>query len=465
MYCARITFLTLLLAGGFALTTPSTANAQDPIPKKPDLQLVRNYLENPVRNVGIPKNELKQAQAAFNAFAKYIADVIAHPAMWKATQDFKPEVPVNFPYPSLEGPVGLFRELDRFVLEPVTGGTKVGGDHADYIRELGLALDTALKNLIETHPEQIVKINACRTLAHVARSGAPAHYETLAKLIADPKTPTHVKYYAFQAAAALLAAGDAADIKIRKHSGEPNAVGALVKALQDCVTDPALILPGFQADTATADQLAVLGFVRRQAVKALAQVKFATLPGPDGKTPIYPAFTLVRVALKDPALVPAPGPAECAETVIGLCNMQPPAKGYNADIAIEAVANALYTWAAPRAANPGDRTLPWRTYSLRLAEALRGWRPLFDPGFDVLQPNKFDPTHVPKALEEMYKEVVPKVLAQIDKVTFEGKPDTTVTVEADLLRQRARAMRDNPNRKKTLFEGVPETSVEFKQPK
>src|SRR5204862_345449 len=76
--------------------------------------------------------------------------------------------------------------------------------------------------------------------------------------------------------------------------------------LMDCVASPAKFMSGLTAGkwddaTATPDQVAVARFVRRQAIKALAQVRFAVIPGPDGKTPLYPSVVLARVAAGYPA--------------------------------------------------------------------------------------------------------------------------------------------------------------------
>jgi hypothetical protein len=459
---ARVTAWTLLVASGFALLTASTANAQDPLPKKDDkaFAAVRALLEQQ-RPGGIPQADLKAARESLNKFAKYYADIIAHPTVWKASQEFKIDAaPGTVPPPTLDGPTGIFREMDRYIFDFVPGVQKPNAnpEPADYIRELGAAFDAAFRNLIETNQERIVRINAARALAHVARTGAAAHYTTITELLAAPETATEVRYYLFQAAAAVLSAYDPLDPKARKHSADPKLVGGLMKALEDCINNPALILPGYKAETATADQLAVLALVRRQAVKALGQVKFATLPGADGKAQLYPAYTLVRVAAGDPALVPAPGPAEAAEAVIGLCNMQPPAKGYNADVAVEAATSGLITFAKPRAGNPNDRTLPWRNTSLRVAEALVKWRPLFDPEYDITAPTKFDATRVPASLEALIKDACQKVLAPIEK------GDAATPVELEVLRKRLEAMRGDPKRNVLLFAGVPETSLDFAAP-
>lgn len=486
----RLVAWTLLAAGGFALVAPPAA-AQADLPKRPDSSLIIQYRDQP--NGGIGKDELKAARESFAKTAKYYADLIAHPAVWKASQDFKLDTP-GVRVPTIDGPNGILAELDRFLIEPMPNSSKPNREPADYVREFGAAFDAALKNLIETHPETIVRINAARVLAHVARTGAPAHFETVTALLGNAPTVlapdwltrahdrivalrnptrTEVKFYLFHAAGALLAANDPNDIKIRKHAVDAKTVGALVKVLDDCVTDPAMLLAGLPAgkpDEIAPDQLAVIGMVRRQAVRALAQTKFASLPGPDGKTKLYPAYTLARVALGDPALVPAPGPAECAEAAIGLCNMAPVEekggryiadKAYNADVAAEAVLTALATFAKPRASNAFDRSLPWRSYALRTAEGLRNWRPLFDPEYDILQPTKYDPKMIPPTVEELYSKVIPKVLAPMDKVDGSGKPDATARVDIEWLLGRLAEARVRPNRNTLMFKGVEKTSIDF----
>jgi hypothetical protein len=466
MFRARTTAWTLFAACGFALLAPS-ASAQD-LPKRPDTSKVIEYRDTP--RGGIPKGDLPKAREAFANFAKYYAEVVAHPAVWKASQDPKVDAPGSIKIPTLEGPEGIFRELDRFLIDPVPSTSRVNQEPADYIRELGAAFDAALKPQIENHQERIVKINSCRLLAHVARTGAPAHYPTITGLIGNANTPTEVKYYLFHAAGALLSANDATELRIRRHSADAKTVGTLVKALEDCITNPSMIVAGLpqKKDEIGSDQLAVIGFVRRQAVKALGQVKFVRVPGPNG-APLYPSYTLVRVAMSDPALVPAPGPAEAAEAAIGLCNMAPleeqlrggfkPVK-YNADVAVEAITTALVTFAAPRAARADDKTLPWRTYAARIGEAMRNWRPMFDPEYDPFQPAKpHDPKLVPAPVEGLSTEVVPKILAPMDKADFGTK------VELPWLRERLGKMQSNPKRNTRLFPDVAETSIDFPAPK
>jgi hypothetical protein len=472
MPLARVAIRTLVLAAGFALLLQPAARGQDtPLPRKPNTAVLTEYKE--IIRGGIPKDKLPEVRKAFEAYAKYYADLVAHPLLWKGPGDLKVD-PTRAPPPSIDGPSGVLHEIDRFLLDPVPGGPKTGNlEPGDYIREMGAALDAAFKNLIETHPERIVRVNAARVLAHVARTGAPAHFQTVIALLGDPKTPPEIKYYMFRAAAGMLAANDVGDPRVRKHAADPKTIGTLVKIINDSVSNPALIIPGYKPEAATEDQLQVLALVRRQAVRALGQVKFVMVPGPDEKTPVlYPSYTLVRVAMGDPRLVPTPGPAECAEAVMGLCRMAPvqwrgdrivAVKEYNADVAVEAMTQGLITFASPRATNRTDHSLPWRSYALRIAEAMFKARPLFDPDVDFVRPEKYDPKYVPASFDQLYRFAVPNVLHPLEEVDVAGSPKGDPDVPG--LRKLLTAMQQNPKRKTVLFEGVPETTVNFPPPK
>src|SRR5262249_50265884 len=155
---------------------------------------------------GIPPAELKNAKAAFATFAKYYADWVAHPAVYKGP----PEPKAGFTPPKImtidyDVNTGLLRDLERFILEPNPADRiaadnpkpKVGPDNAAYIQELGAALDAALKPLVEQGgpggDQRVVRINAARVLAVACKSGAAAHYPTVTALLTNPNTPTEVK--------------------------------------------------------------------------------------------------------------------------------------------------------------------------------------------------------------------------------------------------------------------------------
>jgi hypothetical protein len=457
------------LALGFALTAqPARGQPDPPLPSRPSAAATEITGYKNIERGDIPEGQLKEARVNFAKFAKYYADVINHPAVRRASSELKTTDTFN-PVPTIDG---LMRDLDRYLLEP-TVGSKTAQDHAVYIRELAAALDAALKPLIEANPERFVRVNAARVLAHVCKSGSPVHWKTVTALLTDAKTAPEVKHYLLHAAGALLAAGDVNDIKIRKHAVDGVELGALVKAVNDCITNPAVAILNLKSATIPPDQLEVVGLIRRQAIRALGHVKWVMVPGPD-KKPIYVAHSLVRIAMNDPSLPPLAKPADAAEAVIGISNMAPvvwqtnrfiSVKGYNSDVAAEAVLQALITFAGPRAANINDKSLPWRLYSLRLAEALHKWRQVFDPNLDLsVNPPKFDVQSIPAHVEDIYKFALPNVLHPIEQVDFQGKPLPAAVVNIQGLAERRDRLRD-ARKKTTLFEDVPETGIVFTQPK
>jgi hypothetical protein len=478
MTLKRYTFLTLTLLAGFALLITS-ANAQDALPKRPDTNLINEARDSR----GIPKAELPRFKPDFDKFAKYYADFVSHPLVYRAIQD-----PTKLPAGITKDQLSIdekIKELElRYLLEPnpavreTTDATepKVNSEKADYIRELGIAFDAALKPLIENHPDRIVRVNAMRLYAAVCRTGAAAHWPTVTALLTNPNTPTEVKYYALQAAANLLSAGDVFDYKSRRHSigskqppaGTPAAsgraaadkeIGELVKAIEECIVNPNAVLTDLRdgkIENITADQVDVVRFVRRQAIKALGQVRFITLPGP--KEQLYPAVTLIRICMSDPTIYPAPTPSECAEAVIGLCNMAPvwdgaPVKGFDPDTLAEAVTTGLITFATPRAVNAQDRSLPWRGYAVRINDAFKTWRPLFDPLFEPTQPGKFDTSKTPKVIADLITRTQTAILIPMEK----EKGETNIDLEP--LKTYLRTLQEKPNRTGLLIKGIPQTAL------
>ncbi len=476
MTLPRFSFWTLAALTGFTL---STASAQDPtFPKKPDHGLVNDARDYPRT---IQKGDWPKIQSQMQGVAKFYADFITHPLVYRIIQDpSKLPKGVDANNYSIDYQIA---ELNRLILETNPAAKiasddptpKVNIDHVDYIREMGAALDAALKPLILENPNPAVRINAARMYASICRSGAAAHWPTVTAILKNENIPTEVKFYILQAAANLLSAYDPADYRSRRHSigskqprdAADKEIGALVKAVEDCVLNPNLIVPGIldgKIENATPDQKDVIGYVRRQAVKALGQVRFVMLPGPEGKEkPLYPAHTLARVCMSDPVFVPAPTPAECAEAVIGLCNMAPwwdgaPVKAFNHDAAAEAVTTALINFAGKRAADPLDRSIPWRGYSIRLNEGFKTWRGLFDLLYDPGQPNKpLGPP--PVVIGDLITRTQAALLTPIEKVDSMGKPYLSAQVNVGAMREYLKGLQAKPNRTGLLFDGVKQTAL------
>jgi hypothetical protein len=266
----------------------------------------------------------------------------------------------------------------------------------------------------------------------------------------------------------LLSAYDVYDYRSRRHSNgwkndqqkgaADKELADLVVAIEKHITDPSAILSDvakLNAAEIPPDQQDVLRFIRRQAIRALGELRFAAIPSGDGKTMLYPAYTLARVCLSDPALVVEPSPTECAEAVIGLCNMSPIRDGdiqkdYDVETAVEAATAGLITFAERRAANKDDKSIDWRGYGLRLSESLKNWRYLFDFAFNPLQPNGFSGT-VPPAVENLVQRVQPALLNPIE---------TGGNVDIEALKAFLKTQRERPNRK-PLFSNNPSTALQL----
>jgi hypothetical protein len=466
MTLARLTAWTLLVAIGFALVH-RPATAQDPpLPnKKGDaLEAVNTYRETESR--GIPTAALPNVQKQFLAFANYYGEMVKHPLIYKHAQDPSVKDPSGRTIFPLDGPNGIIPDMQRFIVEPIPfNATRVTKDRGDYIRELGIAFDAVLKPIINENPERIIRINAARMLAVACKSGATAHYPTVTALLTNPNTPAYVKHYVLVAAGNLLSAYDVYDYRSRRHSNAwkndqqkgagDKELAELVVAIEKHITDPKAILShvaDFKAPEAEGEK-DVVRFIRRQAIRSLGELRFAAIPAADGKSLLYPASTLARVCVSDPALVVEPNPTECAEAAIGLCNMSPIRgtdiqKDYDPEAVAEAITAALVTFAERRSGNKDDKTIDWRGYGLRLSEGLKNLRFMFDFGFNPLQPNNFNGA-VPPAIDNLVQRVQPALLAPLEA----GGP-----VAIEQLKEFLKTQRERPNRK-PLFNSSPATAL------
>lgn len=430
---------------------------------------------------GVTKADAAKAKAAFEAFAKYHADYVSLHATHTAPQDFRVEPPMTSPSTPLTVDQ-LISELYRNllvpsplpVLNPVPGQAAIGtasardgemiAKESEYIRGMGAALDKALGDIIRQSKEQVVKINATRMLAAACRSGAQDHWPTVTKLLTDPGIEPEIRYYALQAAGNLLAAYDITDYRSRRHAADPKTVGALIAAVQNAVLKADAILPltdvqdekGVVHKVVPPEQVPVVKFIRRQAIRSLGQVRFADFEAEKGKT-LYPAHTLALAALNKLPIASFQinkdkieyGPAtkkendtsdaaDAGEAVLGILNMAPPktgaaAKQYAAPMA-DVIATGVINWVGPRSAVPADKSLPWKGMAIKLDEGLKTWQGLYDVNWNPVQP-AIQAGLVPQPAKDVAAAVTSNILDPLGTTTRPVNVTGLQTYQRDVLRK------------------------------
>jgi hypothetical protein len=309
------------------------------------------------------------------------------------------------------------RDLNIHLLVP-NPGERLTLDQMNYIEDLGAAIDQAVVAVLTSKgvPPPVIRINATRMLALAARTGAPAHAKTITALLTNQffkgkdgkpsETPPDVLYWSLKAAENLLAAPNPSALGTpnpARHTVKDDDLVPLVRALNDIVLNnpkglaekaarlkPEITVkppptpgapkgdatletsanpppPAVDPKALTAEQAALIRYFRRQAVRALAELRFDTIA--EG-TPneVRPGFTLAKVAALDASLNPPPTAAEVGEAVIGLCGINP-SSNLNVDALLHLIAYGTGTFFTPKAENPDDKSIPWKAYAAQVDAA------------------------------------------------------------------------------------------------
>jgi hypothetical protein len=315
-----------------------------------------------------------------------------------------------------------FEDLEINYLLVPKPGEQISLDRVDYIREFGAALDEAVVAVLTKMPLPVIRINAARMLALAAKSGAPAHGKTITALLTNQffktkdgkpmETPPEVLYWAMKAAEYLLAAPDPTGLSTTnpaRHTLKNEELVPLVQALNNLVlnnpqvADKAAVLnpdlavkppapppstapgatppeaqpkepsaPGGKLDpkALTPEQLGLVRYYRRQAIRALAKVRFDAVGG-DGTPEVRCGYTLVKVAVNDASINPAPAVAEVGEAVIGLCGINP-SSNLNVDFLLNVAAYGTDLFFSQKVGRMEDKLLPWKLYAARVSAAYVG---------------------------------------------------------------------------------------------
>jgi hypothetical protein len=322
---------------------------------------------------------------------------------------------------------------------PETGLSK---QQLAYVRAFGAEMDKRIREVLKS-PYPIVAINAARMLAECCRSGYEGHADTIVMLLNDPKVHDAIKYQACTAAKNLLAVPG--NFVARNHAvRDSKKLDELVKALTAYVFR--------KVDVTSADatmDAEVAQYLRREAVRALAQMRFQVLRDQEKLTDrptVLPGFTLWQVAMGDGSLQPPPSTSERIEGLIGFCNM-PLEPDVNIDYAAYGVGLVLSDLVRVHnaAKQNTDKALPWKLTAARLGSAMHAWRE---------NAKKVEPGRNPEKITSLVNIALPDVLEPIERDGLSATPNAQ-----NLLSW----LQQNPIRSKMMFEKVPTTV--FTQPK
>jgi hypothetical protein len=216
--------------------------------------------------------------------------------------------------------------------------------------------------------DQVSQVNGCVLLPILARYGDDAFGNYLVELLKDGKLHDALKVHALKGLRAFFVARppvlDVDDQRVREGDA------ARVAAVLAFVT---------RAAPKTPEEVEAYRFIRREAIKALAQSRIpAEAIDKNGvKTPVALGLMKVLAAEKN-GISPPPSLTEKAEAAIGLCRMNTKLDKYQPEAAVCLVGKFLTEFAAKyREDAPNLKgtevppLIPWRFYASRLEEGLQ----------------------------------------------------------------------------------------------
>jgi hypothetical protein len=209
----------------------------------------------------------------------------------------------------------------------------------------------------------IARINAARVLAKLAELGPPDLSDALVATLQDPDQNDAVKFYIIRGLRVL----SEMQPPVMNEDRQKKAAEALAAYIDRKMTI---------ADTTTREEVEGFRYIRREAIRALAQFHNPTVAA-NGQGP----FTLLRVVAKD-GLMPPPRVDERVEAAIGLAHIKASLdKYYQPDYAIAQMGlflddfNLEYTAdKSARDINRGPVVFPWKVMASRMYEAIEQMR-------------------------------------------------------------------------------------------
>lgn len=238
----------------------------------------------------------------------------------------------------------------------------------------------ALEVLEFSQARPIHKLYNARVLAKVAELGQPALADTLIKVLKDSKQSDGVHFFALRGLSTLLAQVQPSEMTpLLPKDERARCAAALIEFLEQ--------RKGPQKH-ATPEEIEGFRWLRREAVRALAQIHVPTV-----SDKVRPALVLARFAGNDERIQPPPRIDERVEAAIGLARMQSSEdKRYQADYAAGQIAKCIGVFAQTYNKEREDtknakekQSRPWRVDAAQLKDALAAMKMINDKNAFVVQ--------------------------------------------------------------------------------
>jgi hypothetical protein len=367
------------IAFGFGFLFIAAAASAADIPDPPEASRVRQLvyqMRSGTVRVKDPDNKADWArnQQALKTVAQWLAYRIAQPPHNGELVPREDKTPASVL--ALRTMSAIMDDAESFSNLPISAGNqgKVSVEQTEYGAEFGAAVAEEAKLVWTNSARPIERVNAVRLMSIAARLPAPALVDPLLAVINNAKVSDAEKLYAFQGIRNLLEQSDI--LNPSRHivglHRDPDKLAAIGQALTNYIT----------AKRAPRDdkEKAVIEFVRRHAVEAMAQFKDGVLRKPNRDLIYRPSWTLARVMEQDPSAYPPFTVQEQTIAATGFCQMKID-PDMNLDVAAFTVAKVVVYFV--RAANLDaeranrDGTLPsahWKVLAARFSYALAVWR-------------------------------------------------------------------------------------------
>jgi hypothetical protein len=362
-----------------------TATAQD-TPNPNDKTKLDRY-----RGGNMDPGEAAERKVLFEKYAKFYAARLSH----NDTQ--RPGAEQGFSW--------LVNDLDKRLIVPSRsdpspnlyyGSKRLSDSQRQYIDEFGKSVIEAIDGPATRGEPFVVRVNAARMAAEVARSGYDGAAELCVKIIAKPDENDGVRYFALQGLRNLFAIipDEAVPVKTVFQKDNTGNLSPLERKSIKTLIDYVFRQPSAELKPEEVD---ALYYVRREAVRALALVRVQRVKTTNG-IESQPALALLKIARGDglnPPSAHAQGPdmralGERLEAIIGFCNLIPPTsdRDMNLDYAVYHVGRAIQEIAPLFKANDRDTSMAWKSTALRLQEAMTYWKTRSGPAEMNLVNNK-----------------------------------------------------------------------------